>query len=198
MANHRLYSKDPTIALALLELAEEEENFSISAPLYPMPHYLDGSHPTAASYRRLGGYEGIGWKRWLFDGVKPRYLKPLAPIWTDGAVIIPFDVPVGRLVFDTTLVSNPGSYGFTLVDSGGTARTIDSVTLLGTDRVVLRYSGAALTSGAKVWYARGADLTRSGPVIGPRGNLRDQQGDALTFHGDPMHNWSPIFCKTRG
>jgi hypothetical protein len=198
MASHRRYNADPFIAMALVELAESEDNFALSAPLYFMPH-SDTAHLTPASYRRLGAYEGIAWKRWLFDGVKPRWLRPLAPTWLNGAVIVPFDVPEGPLVFDTTSVMDPGNYGFSLVDNTGAAVAITSVTLVGTDRVLIKHSGGVLPSGAELRYAWGTGLGDvAGPTNGPRGNLRDSQGNSITFKGLRMDNWSPIFRKIKG
>lgn len=197
LASHRSYSADPLIALALLELVEEEANFALSAPLYSMPH-ADHAHLTNVGYRKLGGYEGIAWKRWLFDGVKPRHLRALEPSWLNGAVIVPFDVPAGRLVLDTTAVTNPGNYGFSIVDNAGAAVAISSVSLVGTDRVLIKHAGGALPSGSQLRYAWGTGLTGVGPTAGPRGNLRDNQGDSITFKGSRMDNWAPIFRKTKG
>lgn len=199
LASHRAYGFDPTIGLALLELVETEANFALSAPLYPFTHNGDQKHLPAAGYRKLGGYEGIAWKRWLFDGIKPRHLKALDPVWLNGAIIVPFDVPVGPLTLDTTLVTNPGNYGFVIVDQAGAAVAITSVALLGSDRVLIKHSGGNLAAGSQLRYAWGTSaMTTTGPTSGPRGNLRDSQGDTITFHGDRMDNWSPIFRKTKG
>jgi hypothetical protein len=197
-ASHRHYAADPLIAMALVELAESEENFALSTPLYFMPH-SDLAHLTPASYRRLGAYEGIAWKRWLFDGVKPRHLRPLAPTWLNGSVIVPFDVPEGSLVFDTATVTNPGNYGFSLVNNAGAAVAITGVSLIGTDRVLIKHSGGVLSAGSEVRYAWGTGLGDvTGPTSGPRGNLRDRQGDSITYKGLRMDNWCPIFRKVKG
>ncbi len=189
-------SLEPTIALAQLAMAEEA-GFALVCPLYPFPFAPDGVHMINTSYRWMGGYFGRALFEWAYDQVKPRRLKPLwAEPQADG-VLLAFDVPKPPIVFDTTLVTDPGDYGFEILDAAGDALTIDVVSRAGPSHVFIRPTSGEI---ATVRYAcrNGLALnTHTGPTSGPRGNLRDCSGEALTLLvsgvAKPLHHWAPIF-----
>jgi hypothetical protein len=187
----------PTIALAQLEASVRDPLIHCVCPIYQMD-YADNIHLTDASEKWLGAYIGLVYW-WVV--IMGRAWKPLTAkrkIVRGTAIDLIFDVPKPPLVLDTAWVSNPGNYGFQLVDSGGSALTISSVTLIGPDRVRI-VAAAAVPAGAKVRYAWGAlgGSTFSGRLTGPRGNLRDSAGNNLicdpTGIARPMHNWSLFF-----
>lgn len=191
----RNYSRDGALASAVADYCSSHDSYALVAPLYPWVHAGAGDvHLTAASTRTLAGYFGIAAKRRIFDGVKPRWLRPVSAAFVGSdTVVVQFDVPVGRLVVDAVRVSDPGSWGFALATAAGADIAISDVRLVGHDRVVVR-GAAAIETGGAVRYAWGtAAMTQSGPTLGPRGCIRDQQGDFLTAHGVAMHNWAPTF-----
>jgi len=187
----------PRSSLASLQMSETEDWVGLGAVTYPMS-YVDGTHMTAAGYRWLGAYLGLALKRWLIDGRKPEYLAPGTPEWGDGWVMIPFTVPNGRMVFDAIAVSNPGNYGFGLRAADGTPITVSGVSIVGPDRLLIQ-TGSSLPSGAKVSAGHSSvdTLINAGPITGRRTNLRDQQGDRLTWEGKRLDNWCPLFEKVR-
>ncbi len=188
----------PTIPLALLELSKTRDYVVMACPMY-MFDYSDEAHLTGESSRIFGAYMGVAIKRTVFDGVK---FQPLAPVdhLVQGRVLNVRFNPVGNLVFDTTIVSNPGNYGFSLVDSAGSDLPISSVTC--NYQTVTIVASAAVPAGAKLRYGFIGGTTGQLPsrTSGPRGNLRDCQGDQIVF--DPngsnrrMDNYSVVFELT--
>jgi hypothetical protein len=138
----------------------------------------------------------LAYKRVIIDGGDWKPLQPKSHIRQGNVCVVTFDVPSGPLVLDTTAVSNPGNYGFALVDSAGAALTISSVSQIGPDRIKI-VAAASIPSGAKVRYAWGDGATaNSGPTTGARGNLRDSAGDRLMSDFGKLHNWCVIFERT--
>ena len=87
------------------------------------------------------------------------------------------------LVLDTTLLTDPGNYGFQYRDDGASPPEITSVALAGTDGVAITLSGPP-NPGARLVYAIGQ--------LVPRGNVRDSD-PTLSRHGYPLFNWSVSF-----
>jgi hypothetical protein len=108
-----------------------------------------------------------------------------------------FRVPKPPLVLDTIHVTNPGQYGFSLVTATGIEIGLRSVSVSSADTVTI-VARRPVPVGAKLRYAFKGGV--SGSKTGPRGNLRDSQGDTLVF--DPtginkrMDNWCVIFEAT--
>lgn len=186
-------SSVPTIALALLEAAESNPLMHIATPMYHVP-YEDGFHLTGVGSRWLGGYYGLAYKRIVINGEAWKPLQPISTVRQGTIVEVNFHVPYGRLEWDTTQVTANTNMGFDLVDSGGTPLGITSVSIQDTARVRI-IADAPVPAGAKIRYAWSGGAT--GPVTGPRGNLRDNQGDIITFdigsENKRMDNWCVIF-----
>ena len=184
----------PHIALAQTDLADTTPGFYVATPSYMMD-YSDGVHLTGPSSKWLGAYYGLVYKRVIVDKAQ---WKPLSPseVTANGSTIqATFHVPQPPLVLDTGSVSDPGNYGFSVVTSQGSAIEIVSVSITSDDTVTL-VTTEPVPADAKLRYAfNGSGY--SGRLSGPRGNLRDSQGDVLVF--DPsgidrrMDNWCVIF-----
>lgn len=195
-ASHLAYSQaTPNSALAQLAAANADANIYLSTPMYHL-EYSDGVHMTNNSSRQLGAYMALAYKRVIIDGLDWKPLQPKAHIRQGSVCILTFDVPTGPLVLDTVSVSDPGNYGFALVNSAGSPLTISSVTLAGPDRIKI-VAAATIPSGAKVRYAWGNGITaNSGPRTGARGCLRDSAGNYLPATYGKMHNWCVIFERS--
>lgn len=183
----------PQIALAQLELGDTTSGFYVAAPSYMM-EFVDGLHLTGASSKWLGAYFGLVYKRVVVD---KQDWKPLSPskVTVKGSTIeAKFRVPRPPLVLDTARVTNPGSYGFSLVTATGIEIGLRSVSISSPDTVTI-VARRPVPAGAKLRYAFKGGV--SGSKTGPRGNLRDSQGDTMVF--DPtginkrMDNWCVIF-----
>ncbi|MCY4738224.1 hypothetical protein LB242_27055, partial [Klebsiella pneumoniae] len=170
----------PTIPMALLELAQTRENVYLTNPMY-IHDYTDGAHLTARSSYIQGLYISVMEKRALVDG---KTAKPLMPVGhkRQGRAATVWLNPVGRLVVDTSVVSDPGNYGLRLLHPG----TLEVIPLTG---VSIRYdavnisTAADIPEGAILQYAFHGGTTGQSPgrLSGPRGCLRDSQGDIVSF-----------------
>lgn len=185
----------PTIPLALQELAQERADLFVACPMYQF-EYSDTSHLTGRSSKALGAYLGLAIKRAVFDEVEFAALGVIDHTKQGKVVNLKFK-PTGKLVFDTTMVTNPGNYGFSLVDSAGTTLSIASVSIR-YDMVSI-VATATIPAGAKLRYAFIGGTTGQLPsrTTGPRGCLRDSQGDQILFDPEgvnwPLHNWALPF-----
>jgi hypothetical protein len=110
-------------------------------------------------------------------------------------VTVQFNVPVPPLRWDVAQVAGNRNYGFSLRSSSGQLLPIKSVSLEGADRVRI-VARDPVPAGAKLQYAFDGTGV-SGNRYGPRGNLRDSQGDAIQFDNGRelkrMDNWCMIF-----
>lgn len=184
----------PRIALAQTDLAQTTAGFYVATPSYMMD-YSDGVHLTGPSSKWLGAYYGLAYKRVIVDKVDWKPLSPTQVTASGSTIQAKFHVPRPPLVLDTTSVSDPGNFGFSVVTSTGTEIEISSVLVTSNDTVTI-VTRDPVPSEAKLRYAFiGGGY--SGRLSGPRGNLRDSQGDTLIF--DPgginkrMDNWCVIF-----
>ncbi|WP_298929262.1 sialate O-acetylesterase [uncultured Ramlibacter sp.] len=196
-ASHKHYGLAyPNIALAQLQASKDHENIFLATPMYHMEYYaVDHVHLTPASSKKLGFHYGLAYKRVIVDGVRWRPLMPISKIKQGAVATVRFHVPVGKLMFDTTLVVENTNKGFNIFKADGTEITISSVVITGPDTIRI-VAAETIPAGAKLQYAFYGS-GESGLTDGPRGNLRDQQGDSIVF--DPAglnyaaHNWCVMF-----
>lgn len=195
LANNRSFGQPyPHIALALLQASHDDPHIHLAAPMY-LFRYVDGRHTDARSSQWLGAYYGLVLKRILIDHVQWTPLEPLS--WQrDGDIAtVRFKVPVPPLRWDTTQVAGNDDYGFSLRLPSGVSLPIRSVAIVGPDRVQIT-AAVPIPAGTQVEYA--FDGTGfAGSRYGPRGNLRDSQGDVIQFDNGReikrMDNWCVIF-----
>ncbi len=190
-ATHRKYLREvPSIALAQLEMANQDDHIAMVAPTYMLGYHSDGVHLSNRGQLMLGAYFGIALKRWVIDGVKPRMITAAAAYRVGRDIVLEFDVPSRTpLVLDPSLGAS--NYGFSLVDGTGAAVPIVSVQMVGPAAVLLRTSSDAAAGSASAWrYAW------SGNASMGLGGLRDSQGDWMVYDHDgtriELHNWLPI------
>jgi hypothetical protein len=171
--------------------ADDPERFALVGPKYFLA-YTDGVHLTGASERWLGEYYAKALARVYLAGEPWLPLTPTAAKIDGNDVVVDFAVPVPPLVFDTTLVSDPGAYGFSFVDMGQFTPSIAAVELTGPAQVTVTLAGPP-GPGARLGYAiSGEPGAPAGPTTGPRGNLRDSDA-AVSLSGSPLYNWAVHF-----
>ncbi len=101
-------------------------------------------------------------------------------------------VPTPPLVIDTTRVTDPGDYGFEVVDSAGAKVPIASIVTSSADMVTITLA-APVPANARLRYAfTGVPHTCPGRFVGPRGNLRDSD-DTPSENGYPLFDWGVHF-----
>ena len=157
--------------------------------------YKDGYHIDGPSSKWMGAYIGLVHKRVLVDGQDWKPVHPISHVKQGRILEVKFHVPVQPLVFDTSHIALNTNYGFSLVDSSNNAIAISSVSITQGDTVKI-IAATPIPAGSKLRYAW-SPSTSPNRTTGPRGNLRDSQGNDLIFDptgiNKPMHNWTPIF-----
>ena len=182
---------DPTVALAQLDLCINHPNFTLGTPMYMFDYLSDNTHLYQEDYRIVASYYGYAMKKLLIDGVK-NFIYPKRHQLDGNTIRIRFNVPAEPLVFDTERVFDPGHFGFVVRDALGNEIAINKVELHGN---TVKINCASVPS--TVSYAIDGEYKKAGRQNGPRGCLRDSQGDTIIF--DPgvtnwkSHNWTPIF-----
>ena len=166
------------------------------SPGYAFSVREDCLHYDNHGQRRLGEYFAKAYARIVFSGQAWEPLRPTSVTRSGNAISAKFLVPKPPLVLDTTQVTNPGNYGFDVVDDAGTLLTVASVALAGADTVTITL--AAPPAGAL--HLRYAQNQPVGACIGPgtsysggaRGNVRDSD-DSPSQYGYDLSNWSVAF-----
>lgn len=152
MAALRFFAAPPdasaTNQSCLQQLAVSISNPKIflAGPTYWVPT-IDYAHWVNTSKRLIGEMVNKCRQKVVDEG---RDWVPVSPKpfgqWTvnvgAGTILIPMNVPIGPLAFDTTLVSDPGNKGFSYTDSLG--RTITNVQITGanSDQILITLSGS--------------------------------------------------------
>jgi len=192
----RMMKGTETSAVPIAQLSAHRKSNGkvvLVGPKYHLSYSKDGVHLTARGYRHMGEDYAKAYRRVVLEG---RPWEPLRPIATrrEGAVItITFAVPVPPIVLDTTLVSDPGNYGFEYTDDSASPPSITRVEVTGPDTVAITLSAEPTGQNRRIRYAftgiRGAP---AGPTSGPRGNLRDSD-DTRSRTGNRLYNWCVHF-----
>jgi hypothetical protein len=169
----------------------------IACPEYVMAH---GSiHMTADGYRHLGSMMAKAAYRIVVEGTWWWPLMPLTTTMSGDTITIEYRVPYGPIVLDTSVVSDPGNFGFNFSDSEGTS--IRGVAVTGPSEITITLSKAS--SGGTISYALvtpsttlGPEGQGYGPQAGPRGCVRDSDppvsyyNDTKTGKPYPLQNYS--------
>jgi hypothetical protein len=191
MATHRHFGQRyPHIALALLEASHEDPHIHLAVPMY-LFRYVDGGHTDNRSTEWMGAYYGLV----LIDRETWKPLEPLTWQRLGAIAMLRFNVPAPPLKWDSTQVAGNSDYGFSLRLPSGNLLPIRSVSITGPDEVRIT-AQSPIPAGTRVEYAfNGVGV--AGSRYGPRGNLRDSQGDAIRFNDGResmrLDNWCVIF-----
>jgi hypothetical protein len=167
-------------------------------PKYHLSYAKDGVHLTSEGYRHMGEDYAKAYRRVVLDGRRWEPLRPLEIAFDakEGKVIrVRFVVPEPPIVLDTTLVSDPGSFGFEYTDESAAPPAIAKVEVTGPETVAITLAEAPTAPSGRLRYAfTGVRGARSGPTSGARGNLRDSDGtSSVARPGTPLYNWCVHF-----
>ncbi len=169
----------PTIPLALLKLARTRDDVRLVQPMY-MYDYYDTAHLLGFDSKICGYRFGLAIEQEMLSG------KKFEPLWSQdislqGGIANIWYEPVGKLVLDTSIVTDPGNYGVSAIDPDGNALTITEVSVH-LDRLRVRSSGG-IPAGSKIrlGFTGGTTGTLPSRTNGPRCCLRDSQGDTIKF-----------------
>lgn len=169
----------PTIPMALLQLARTRDDTRLVQPMY-MYDYYDTAHLLGFDSKMCGYRFGLAIEQEMLTGQK------FEPLWSkdvslQGGIANIWYEPVGKLVLDTSLVTDPGNYGVSAVDPSGNALTLTEVSVH-LNRLRVRASGG-IPAGSKIrlGFTGGTTGTLPSRTNGPRCCLRDSQGDTIKY-----------------
>jgi hypothetical protein len=160
---------------------------------YHLPYVADGVHLTTEGYQHMGEDYAKVYRRVILEGKAWEPVRPKTVTRAGAVVTVTMHVPAPPLVLDTTLVTDPGKFGFEWADDGPATPTVTSVALSGPDTVVVTLSAAPTAAHPRLRYAyTGTAGALAGPTTGPRGNLRDS--DATPSRNNyKLYNWCVHF-----
>jgi hypothetical protein len=163
---------------------------------YHLPYVADGVHLTNEGYRHMGEDYAKVYRRVILEGKPWEPVRPETVTRVGAVVTVKMFVPSPPLVLDTTLVTDPGKFGFEWADDGPSTPAVASVAVTAPDTVVVTLSAVPAGAHPRLRYAyTGTVGALAGPTTGPRGNLRDS--DATPSRGGyPLYNWSVHFEAT--
>jgi len=161
-------------------------------PGYPFAFASDCLHYTSHSNRRLGEYFAKAYLKHVLEGKAWEPVRPTAVTRAGNVITVRFAVPAPPLTLDTTLVTNPGNFGFRYLDSAGTP-AIASVAVTAPDTVTITLAATPTGTNRRLTYAQNAPSPACpGPTQGPRGNLRDSDATP-SLYGYSLYNWAVHF-----
>lgn len=174
---------------SIVDLINEDSLFWASGPTYPYSFVNEALHIDGIGQKRIGNMFALSALR-IIRGDKKNYgLLPLYVKAKDNTVIIHFNVPYPPLIFDTICVNRISNYGFNVINQKGN-NILSNVSIDGND-VLLHCTESPIDCKAR--YAINGESMKSGYVHGPRGNLRDSQGNncqaKILGKAYPLHNW---------
>lgn len=183
---------------SIVDLIREDSLFWASGPTYPYSFVNERLHIDAIGQQHMGYLDAMAIMNILRSERKTHGLTPKSLSTQGNDVLIYFNVPQPPMVIDTISVAPIEHYGFSVISENN--EDILKDVSIEKDTVRLRCSQSPIN--CKVRYAVNGELMKSGSEHGPRGNIRDSQGEKEAFFiagkKYPVHNWAyqfDILCK---
>jgi len=181
------------IAVAQYQMALANNKVYMATPMYPFDFGPDNVHLYPENARLLGAYYGYVTKKVLVDKVDWKPVYPMSIHATGKVLKLKMHVPVKPLVIDTDWVQFVDNYGFNIYRDDKEI-AIKAVKVTGADEITI-WANEDLKDNDRITYAINGQ--NSGRFIGSRGNIRDSQGNTVTYDIGcttyKLHNWLPIF-----
>ena len=174
---------------AQLELVRDNPAFHASGPVYPYDCVNEIIHIDGLGQKRHGVLVALTALDIIKNQKNKRGLLPVKAKCHDTEIVIDFQVPSPPLVFDTIQVAKADCFGFSVITPDN--RNIAKAISINGNKMHIRCSEPAHK--CRVRYAVNGEYMKSGRLHGPRGNLRDSQGDSLSIKilekDYPVYNW---------
>lgn len=181
-----------------VDLIREDSLFWASGPTYPYTFVNEKLHIDAIGQQHMGYLNAIAVMNIIRGKGKTLGLTPISVSSEKNEVFVKFNVPYPPLVLDTFSVKPIEHYGFSVI-SNNNQNILTNITIEGD---VVRLSCSQSPIDCMIRYAVNGERMKSGNIHGPRGNLRDSQGEKEKFSIGgktyPVHNWAyqfNIICK---
>ena len=176
-------------AQAIVDLIKEDTLFWASGPTYPYSFINERLHIDAIGQQHIGNLDAIAVMNLLKGKGKSYGLIPRSVSAHGNEILIHMNVPCPPLIIDTISVLPVEHYGFSVIAENN-ENILSSVKIEG-DTIRLTCSQSPIN--CRVRYAVNGEKMKSGRLHGPRGNLRDSQGDRVSFSAlnikHPLYNW---------
>jgi hypothetical protein len=173
----------------IVDFINEDTLFEASGPTYPYHFMRDYLHIDAIAQQQIGYLDYLTAMNIIRGKGKSYGLIPKGLSVEGNDVLVRFRVPCPPLVLDTISVKYADHYGFSVINKAGQ----DILSDISIEENVVRLKCITSPIDCKVRYAVNGEKKKSGSLHGPRGNLRDSQGEeeVLTIQGKnyPIHNW---------
>ena len=176
-----------------MELVRDDSMVWAMGPTYPYDYIREALHIDAIGQKRIGDLAAKSALGILRN--EPRFigLVPTKTFVEGNKVSIIFNVPTPPLCFDTVQVMKADHYGFNIIRQDNT--DIISDVFLHGDTVTITCLESPI--GCRIRYGVNGEFRKGGRLHGPRGNLRDSQGEIrkVTINGKtyPQDNWCYFF-----
>ena len=172
-----------------LELIRDNPIFHASGPTYPYDCVNEIIHIDGLGQMKHGILAALAAQDIIRHQKNKRGLLPTKIECFDKEVIVSFSIPHPPLVIDTIQVAKAKNYGFSVITSNNCDIAIYAYLQDNTIHILCSES----PKDCRIRYAVNGDYMKSGRLHGPRGNLRDSQGDSLVLTVNekkyPIHNW---------
>ena len=191
--NNNYYGTESQTPEIQMEMVRDDSLIWAMGPTYSYDFVREVLHIDAVGQKRIGDLaakSALGILRH-----EPRFigLVPMETKIEGNTISIVFNVPTPPLCLDTVQVMKADHYGFNIIRQDNTD-IISDVVLQG-DTVVITCQESP--RGCRIRYGVNGEFRKGGRLHGPRGNLRDSQGDRrkVTINGKtyPQDNWCYIF-----
>ena len=184
---------EPRTPTAQMEMIRDDSLIWASGPNYPYHFVKESLHIDAIGQKSIGSLAATSALQIIHHETPNIGLMPLDFIVSENQIRIPFHVPCPPLCIDTVTVNKADHYGFNVIRKDNT--DIISSLSINQDTVIINCKESPID--CKIRYAVNGEYLKGGCLSGPRGNLRDSQGDNNTFvisgKTYPLHNWCYMF-----
>lgn len=165
--------KETYVPQTFVELLRDDSCYWASGPTYPYTCVNEKIHIDAIGQQSIGALAAKSVLGILRGKKRFRGLIPTSVSSQDTIVTIHFNVPCPPLVLDTIQVAKVDHYGFSVINRHN-QNVAKSITIDG-DSVNIHCTEPA--TDCRIRYAVNGEYMKSGNLHGPRGNVRDSNGN---------------------
>ncbi len=181
---------ETAIPQGMLELVRDNPRYHASGPMYPYNFVREAIHIDGIGHQQHGILVALAALDIIHHQKQPRGLLPTKVTSKGHEVIVEYNTPCPPLTIDTIQVAKADNYGFSVI----TPDNRDIALSISIQDNEIHIQCSELPDSCRVRYAVNGEARKTGRLHGPRGNLRDSQGDSLTINIQgkpyPVHNWS--------
>jgi len=174
--------REAAVPQTFVHLLRNNKWFWASGPTYPYTCVGERIHIDAIGQQHIGELAARSAIGILKEQTRRKGLIPVKLSNENQDVIIHLNVPAPPLVLDTLQINKADNYGFSVINKNN--HNIAIATTLEGDSIRITCSEKPVD--CKIRYAVNGDYMKSGNLHGPRGNLRDSNGNWCYQFDEPL------------